>query len=149
MAKLRMADMGAWVNEKKSRQRAVLLGSIQELTRLTNLTRAKGGRMPVVTGTLRGSFVNSANGAEMGTADPAIYGLMSAQAIGDGDFETVTFGWTAIYALRVNSGFFGEDSLGRTYNQNGAHYVEFGTDQWKRIVAKEAAKAEASVRSRM
>lgn len=149
MATFKMADAGAWVNEKKTRQRAVLQGSVQELARRANLQRADGGRMPRDTGTLRGSFVNSQNGAKLGKdGDAVIYTLAAVADIGQSDFETIQFGWTVEYARRVNSGFIGEDSLGRTFNQTGAFYIEFATDSWQTIVAEQAAKAEASVRSR-
>lgn len=147
--KINMADLGAWVNENKARQLAVIKASTQELARRANLEKGHGGRMPRDTGTLRGSFVNSQNSAKLGIdGDAAIYTLAAVSDIGQSDYESLQFGWTVEYARRVNSGFTGEDSLGRIYNQTGAFFIEFGTDSWKQIVAEQAAKAEAIVRSR-
>jgi hypothetical protein len=60
--------------------------------------------------------------------------------------DTATFTYTAAYARRVNSGFTGQDSLGRTYNQQGAHFVENAVDQWPALVAASVAKAKAAIK---
>lgn len=143
MTTYKLADMGAWVNKCKLRQKAVAQKSIERVGHLANLSREKGGRMPVVIGTLRGSFVTELNGQKVGEGEPDIQLMSSVGSMEIGD--TFRFGWTVIYAARVNLGFVGEDSLGRKFNQSGAHFVEFGTDQWQTINKEEAAKAQRSV----
>lgn len=120
-------------------------GSIQQLGEVANVPKAKGGRMPVVTSTLRDSFQSSLHGASLGSGpDAATFAAMSAQT---GD--VIIMGWggaASAYARRVNYGFNGTDSLGRTYNQKGAHFMEYGADQWQNIVREQCALARASVK---
>lgn len=53
-----------------------------------------------------------------------------------------TFYYTnnAVYARRINYGFVGADSLGRHYNQRGAHMIEQATAAWETNVEKAAAE---------
>lgn len=46
----------------------------------------------------------------------------------------------AAYARRIEHGFVGTDSLGRTYNQAGRHMVLAAIKRWPRIVDRAAAK---------
>ena len=48
---------------------------------------------------------------------------------------TLTFAWTAPYALRMELGFTGEDSKGRTYNQEGRHFVGANARKFPEFVA--------------
>lgn len=139
MSKLKMANVGDWAKKTKARKEAVMKGSIQELSRLANLTREKGGRMPVITSTLRDSFITELNGQVVASGDPDLQSMVGLSGMKMGD--KVHCGWTVVYAPRVNLGFFEADSLGREYNQSGAHFVEFATDQWQQIVDGEVAKA--------
>ena len=142
--KVLMANMGDWVNSCKLRQEAVMKKSMERVGHESNKTRVKGGRMPVVTGTLRRSFTSELNGQEIGgKQDPAVTLTTTLASTEVGD--VVRFKWSTNYARRVNSGFVGEDSLGRTYNQKGHHFVEYGTDQWDKIVAEEAEEARRRV----
>lgn len=91
----------------------------QRVGRLAQTPKAKGGRMPVDNGDLRGSFVAGVNGFQFEGPEVAEFSFASAKA---GD--TIYMGWTADHALRLNSGFVGEDSLGRTYNQEGNFFAD-------------------------
>jgi len=62
--------------------------------------------------------------------------------------QTVWLGYQAIYARRQNYGFVGEDSLGRTYNQEGAHFVEAAVAVWPTIVELVAEDIKAKVMAR-
>ena len=57
--------------------------------------------------------------------------------------QTVWLGYQAIYARRLNYGFVGQDSLGRNYNQAGAHFVEGAIAEWPSIVASAISKIKA------
>jgi hypothetical protein len=88
-------DITRWVNKAKGKLDAAPAAIVYALLeRLQELT-------PVVTGTLRAGW----------------------QAIKDSDTR-----WSivnnVVYAARVNFGFVGQDSLGRTYDQRGHHMVE-------------------------
>jgi hypothetical protein len=103
--------------------------------------KAKGGKLPVKTSFLRNSLKSSLSGGA-GATGPASH-IMVAASMKSGD--TATFTYTAAYARRVNSGFTGTDSLGRSYNQQGAFFVEGAIDQWPALVRASVAKAKAAV----
>ena len=46
----------------------------------------------------------------------------------------VYIGAQAIYMPRLNYGFTGTDSLGRTYNQSGKMFVERNAERWQEFV---------------
>lgn len=111
-------------------QRAlVLLG--QELIR----TKGDGGNLPKVTGNLARSLLAKI-GEGIAISDAKDFagtdvGIIAATAVlGD----TVSLGFQAAYAKRMNFGFVGPDSLGRVYNQSGNHFVERAINLWPSIV---------------
>lgn len=135
------SNLDAWARATKARMDAVVRGSAQEVARIAQTPEAKGGRMVVDTGFLRNSFQSSLNGSTALTG-PESY-VMVAARMEAGD--VAEFGWSAVYGRRVNYGFVGTDSKGRTYNQQGKHFLEGATMQWPSIVAAEVAKAKAAV----
>lgn len=110
------------------------------------VARTGSGRMPVDTGNLRRSLMAST--AEMPAlkegkeefSDSGVEMVISGAELG----STVYLGFQAAYALRMEYGFVGQDSLGRTYNQAGYGFVEAAAQRWPQIVAE----AEAKIRSR-
>jgi hypothetical protein len=54
--------------------------------------------------------------------------------------ETMRFAWTEPHARRVNSGFTGTDSLGRTYNVPGRFFVDKNAAKFPEFVRKRAAE---------
>jgi hypothetical protein len=54
--------------------------------------------------------------------------------------KPVYLGVQAIYAPRQNYGFVGTDSLGRTYNQSGAFFVEGAGAKWEQFVKEAEAE---------
>lgn len=135
------ANLDAWARQTKARMDAVVKGSTQEVCRIAQTPRGKGGRLPVDTGFLRNSFQSSLNGSTSLTGGDSYVLVAASMEAGD----VAQFGWTAAYARRVNYGFVGADKLGRNYNQQGAHFLEGATVQWPGIVAAEVAKAKAAV----
>ncbi len=108
--------------------------------------RTGAGRMPVDTGNLRRSLMAST--AEMPSikegkeefTDSGIEMVIEGAALG----STIYLGFQAAYALRMEYGFVGTDSLGRTYNQSGFGFVTAAAQRWPQIVAEQ----EAKIRSR-
>lgn len=144
MTNYSFSNLDAWARATQERMNAVVRGSTQEVARIAQTPRAKGGRMPVDTGTLRNSFMSSLNGST-GLTGPESFVMIAAQMEAG---DVAEFGWGGAakeYARRVNYGFSGQDKLGRTYNQQGAHFLEGATMQWPAIVAAEVAKAKAAV----
>lgn len=141
MTTFSFANLDAWARQTEARMDAVVKGSTQEVCRIAQTPKTDGGRMPVDVGTLRNSFQSSLNGSTAlkgGESYVLIVGNMKAG-------DVAKFEWTVEYAKRVNYGFVGEDKLGRTYNQKGAHFLEGAAMQWPSIVAGEVAKAQAAV----
>lgn len=142
MATFTFATLDRWALKTERRFDAVIKDSTQAVVDVMQTPKAKGGKMPVDTGNLRNTLMSSLSGG-VGAKGTASH-IMVAASMKAGD--TATFTYTAVYARRVNSGFTGQDSLGRTYNQRGAFFVENAVDQWPALVATSAAKAKASIR---
>ena len=135
----------AWTKETEQRMTAVWRQSIDDLADHMNTTRDNGGRLPKLTGNLMRSLLASTSAMPSTGGPDAKYsgqdvGLVTAGLRLD---QTVWLGYQAIYARRLNYGFVGEDSLGRNYNQAGAHFVEGAIAEWPSIVARAVAKIKA------
>ena len=134
-----------WVKETEQRMTAVWRQSIDDLADHMNTTRDNGGRLPKLTGNLMRSLLASTSAMPSTGGPDAKYsgqdvGLVTAGLRLD---QTVWLGYQAIYARRLNYGFVGQDSLGRNYNQAGAHFVEGAIAEWPSIVASAVAKIKA------
>ena len=141
MVQYRWSTLDQWTKKTEKRIDAVLKDATQSVVAVAQVSRDKGGRMPVITGNLRNSLQSSVAGGAMGEGASSY--ILAAAGMKGGDLATFT--WTAEYARRINSGFTGADSLGRNYSQVGAHFVEVAVDQWPAIVRASIAKAKARV----
>lgn len=130
------AQMQAFRDKTKKQARAILSASVQDVIEEAQRPIAQGGRMPVDTGALRNSLVSELNGAQV--AQGAEGYTLAAVGMEPGD--VARFAWTAAHAKRQEFGFVGEDSMGRSFNQQGKHFVEGASAQWPAIVAKNAAQ---------
>jgi hypothetical protein len=124
------ANMNQAVYKYEQRINYALRFAVERLLEAAQLTKAKGGRMPVDTGALRNSLMAELNGAK-GAIGPDSY-VFVAGAMKGGDFAT--FRWTMEYAAAVNNG-----NRGRP----GAHFVEWAADQWQQFVNAGVAAAIA------
>ena len=144
MVQYTFATLDQWTKKTERRIDAVLKDATQSVVAVAQVSRDKGGRMPVITGNLRNSLQSSVAGGASGQGEESY--IMVAAGINGGDLATFTWGNSKHpYARRVNNGFTGADSLGRTYSQVGAHFVEVAVDQWPAIVRASIAKAKARV----
>lgn len=144
MAQFKLKDMSEWVKKSTMRMEAVMQTTVERVCERAQTPEDQGGKMPVVTSTLRNSFMSSLNGSTF-LSGPASY-LMVVNDFGIGD--TLEFGWGGMakeYAARVNFGYVGTDAAGRNINQSGKHFMEYGTRAFNRIFREECAKAEAIV----
>ncbi|MCW0979411.1 HK97 gp10 family phage protein [Agrobacterium sp. BT-220-3] len=130
------ASVRQFANMTKLQMRNVFAESVQDVVDAAQLPRAKGGRIPVDTGNLRNSLASGLNGT-MGAPDASSYVVtLSQMEIGD----IAQFAWTAPYARRIELGFSGKDSLGRTYEQAGTHFLSSAVAQWPQFVTANAAR---------
>lgn len=120
------ADISSWVSRVGDQMDALARQVCQETAqRVVEAT-------PVDTGFLRGSWQPSIGSAPSRSEGGADIGLvLSGMRAGD------TFWMTnnAVYAMRVEFGFVGEDSLGRYYDQKGQFFVSNTVAKYEEIVA--------------
>ena len=125
----------------KARQQAIFRASAARVLERASTPKGQGGRMPVDTGFLRNSVRASTAGVpNAGSEDPAL--AFARMTVGD----TVTVGWTAAYAMRMEHGFVGEDKLGRTYAQQGNGFLRAEVQNWNAIVREVTDEVRAAIR---
>jgi hypothetical protein len=132
MVNYTFATLDQWTKKTERRIDAVLKDATQSVVAVAQVTKAKGGRMPVDTGNLRNSLVSTIAGGASGQGEESY--ILAASGIKGGDVAYFT--WTAEYAAAVNNGRNGRP---------GAHFVEGAVDQWPAIVRASIAKAKARV----
>lgn len=138
------ASVNRWARLTESAMLAVAVDSIQDVLEAAQTT-AQGktaggtlmrGRIPVVTGDLVNSLAVEVNGVLGAPGANSYVAAIGGMSLGD----TLRFGWTVEYSARVHSGFSGEDSLGRFYDQKGWHWITPHAMRWPQIVARNARK---------
>ena len=113
----------------------MLKDATQSVVAVAQQTKAKGGRMPVITGNLRNSLQSSIAGGASGEGESSH--ILVAPLMKGGDLATFTWGNDDVpYAAAVNNG-----NRGRP----GEHFVEGAVDQWPAIVRASIRKAKARV----
>jgi len=135
MVQYTFATLDQWTKKTERRIDAVLKDATQSVVAVAQVSRDKGGRMPVITGNLRNSLQSSVAGGASGQGEESY--IMVAAGMNGGDLATFTWGNSKYpYAAAVNNG-----NRGRP----GAHFVEGAVDQWPAIVRASIAKAKARV----
>ena len=136
-----MKSFAAQIDQFKAdtmqKMRAVMQESIQDVCDDMQTPKAKGGRMPVDTGNLRNTLASELNGSGFGAAGSDSYVLTIAN-MDPGD--VARFAYTAAYARRMELGFVGEDSLGRSFNQMGNHFMGSAAARFSDHVTRNTAK---------
>ncbi|NNV20533.1 HK97 gp10 family phage protein [Ochrobactrum pseudogrignonense] len=128
------SELLAWVERTKRRQQVVFQTAAQFLAE--DILE----RTPVDTGFLRGSFRTDPNKpVKIGDTPNGFEGIAAAKAT-----DTIYMGFGAVYAMRIEYGFDGEDSLGRYYYQDGAGMVRLAWQNWPQHVSKAAAQVRSS-----
>lgn len=119
-----------WAGSVREFQEAVFLTALDDTLSEANTPTTQGGSMPFDSGFLAGSLTVGKN-----SPPAAIKTLRSSTAFRQeilqlqiGDVAHVA--WTADYAPRLNYGFWGVDSRGRTYSQQGYHWFEKAKQMW-------------------
>lgn len=122
-------EVQAIAEKVKQRNLAIFRATAQRVAEIASEPEASGGRMPVDTGFLRNSMAASISGMPGSASQPLPLVLLQAE-LG----SSVFVGWTAAYAMRMEYGFYGEDSLGREYLQPGKAFLRGAVQQWTSIV---------------
>lgn len=135
MAQTFAADVDAWCRATEARMLAVFKRAVELLADELTFGRQNGGKVPWDTGNMARSLVAEINADVMtkeGTFAAAgdVGAKVALLEIGD----VITLGYQAIYARAVNYGYVGTDSLGRSVNREGAHFVEYAASMWPVMV---------------
>lgn len=135
------ATVKGFAEKSKAAQEAVLQSSMEDVvarasasqeSARTRVGAAMPGYFPKDTGHLIATVAADINGSGSFAVDTETDVSLQINEFGAGDKMHVA--WTAAYAHRINSGFVGTDSLGRTYEQGGVHAVEATAADWQEIV---------------
>lgn len=140
MAKSFSAAVGDWARQSERRIDAVYGRSVELLGEEMSRTRPEGGLVPFQTGNMAKSLLASKDAMPPTSEGPftgSNVGLVAATLKAT---QFVFLGYQAKYARRRNNGMVGTDSLGRTVNETGAHFVEGAAKQWPRIVRRAATE---------
>lgn len=139
------AQVDAWARETEDRLERIWKQSSQELGSIAN------NAVPVDTGFLRASFMASTEAMpsidesaqnKEGASVSQDFGQITTVIQGATLGQTIFLGWTAAYALRIEFGFNGTDSLGRKYNQPPQAFARLTAEQWPVIVSSVVAQAK-------
>ena len=143
MAKTFTAQVQAFADLTKQNLKYVAVQSIQDvmeaaMTPQPSVKRTGGtfveGKIPVDTSELINSLASGANGVFGAPSSDSYVVALAGYDLGD----YMRFGWTAPHAMRLEAGFSGTDTLGRTYNQAGRHFVGVNAARFSEFVMKHA-----------
>jgi len=141
-----MAEFTAQVDDFIARSEeymtAVFKASAQDFVEDAQRPVSKGGRMPVDTSFLRNSHVSGLNGSTSLSGAESYVTTIANSELGD----TIDGGWTAEYALRIEFGLTGADSLGRKYNQKPTFFARGAAQKWPDFVKENAAKLKGKLK---
>lgn len=136
------AQVNAHADLTEQKLTKIVVGALQELMQEIQ-TSAPGvtaggtrieGRFPVVSSDLLRSLVVELNSSQVGAGAGAQVVALANYDLG----QVIRFAWTSEYALRVELGFTGTDSKGRTFQQQGWLMVTKNVPKWSALVTKYA-----------
>lgn len=138
------ADVDAWVQETEKRINAVIRESTQRVISVMQ------SNVPYKDGFLRASLVISVN-ADLPKADrteedglgPYTESYLQMQISNLTGGDKLVAGYTMVYARRLEYGFTGVDSLGRSYSQAPRGWVRAASQEWRGIVQQVTAEAKS------
>ena len=139
------ADLKRYKNLSQKMLTAVVRESVEEMAVEASKPVARGGKMPVITGFLRGSVVldhgrtpppnRVLRNKPRGVVSVPFSGDLSAAGMKMGDFAAIQ--WTARYAVHVEYGAGGRAAR---------LFATSASKKWPAIVAKNAKEAERLMR---
>jgi hypothetical protein len=138
------AQVKEWTEKARRNRQLVLRLAVQKLVRQLLENVGKGaGQTPFLTGNLRRSLLASTSSLPAVRKDVEFKGDNSGQiALTIATWDTgspLWLGFQAAYGMRLEYGFTGTDSAGRSYNQAGRYFVRAAVNNWQNYV-NEAAK---------
>lgn len=123
-----------WADEQKQRLRDIGRTAADKMLAEMGTSIMNGGFVNIRTGNLARSATAQV-GTQVKISEADTFAGPDDAAVQTWDLTSVLYlGWQAAYARRVNYGFTGEDSLGRTYNQSGSGFAESISANWDKYV---------------
>src|SRR5690625_2982180 len=132
MKKSFAAEVGNWAKGAEDKLRDTRNRAIELLANDMRKTVRQGGRVPFQTGNLARSLRASSKAmptSREGPFESQDIGIITATLPLN---KRLWIGYQANYARRMNYGFVGQDSLGRSYNQAGYYFVEHAVSNWQK-----------------
>jgi hypothetical protein len=136
------AQINAHADMTEKKLARVVVGALQEL--LSHITTSAPGvtaggtriegKFPDVSSDPIRSLGVELDGAQAGAGQGSQTVALANYDLG----QVIRFVWTSEYALRIELGFQGTDSLGRTYQQPGWLMVSKNVPRWPALVTKHA-----------
>lgn len=123
------AKVKAFTDRTKEKIEVVVKQSAQEVFSIAQTPKAQGGRMPVDTGTLRGSLTMALNGSTVGVGPESYTLAIAGYELGD----TIFGGWGGPAAGYARFQEYGTSKMA------GNFFMLNAAQQWQAIVAKNAA----------
>ena len=138
------AQVKEWTEKARRNRQLVLRSASQKLARQLLENVGKGaGQTPFLTGNLRRSLLASTSRLPAVRKNVEFNGDNIGQiALTIAAWDTgrpLWLGFQAAYGMRLEYGFTGTDSAGRSYNQAGRYFVRAAVNNWQGFV-DEAAK---------
>ena len=129
------AQVKDWTSLTKRNQEFVAKQAIQDVLEGAQTTQVgvTAGASGFVEGKIPVADADLVNSLTVGGAvgDDAYVVAIAGMEIGD----YLSFKWTAPYARRIELGFSGTDSMGRTYEQAGRFFVTRNAERFSEFVA--------------
>jgi hypothetical protein len=130
------AQVKQFTTDAKQDTGLIFATAIQKLETQMKLTVNNGGMTPIDTGNLRDSILTTTVAMPQVDTEEKEYTPV-AFSIGPEDLgRPVYMGVQAAYGPRIEFGFVGTDSLGRTYNQTGHYFVTGSGAKWQQFVTE-------------
>lgn len=132
------AAVSRFVRQSEDRMDAVVKESAQRVIEVAQTPRAKGGRLPLDTGFLRASGKVAINAipsgpSKAGDGNPGAFdiGSITLTIANTRPGDTITFGWTAIYARKMEERYA---------------FAEAAAMEWPSIVRQVSRELEQRIR---
>ena len=135
------AQVKSFTTEAKENTGIIFSTSIKKLeTEMKRNRKTGGGLTPTDTGNLIRSILVSTTAMPKVDTGAKEYATVEFIVSPSHAGKPVWIGVQAAYGPRQNYGFVGTDSLGRTYNQAGAYFVEGAGSKWVQFVKEAEAE---------
>lgn len=148
------AQIDEWCAKVQGRAEAVFREASQDVIEEMQVPEAAGGNLPVDLGFHRASLKVEMNAPPQQAVQKRPDDAKTAPAWDNGEValvisgakvgDTIMASYGMVYSRRLEYGFSGKDSLGRTYSQQARGFVRGAAANWQKIVDAATARVKAA-----